>query len=232
MWAEQLLDYQRRKIGRPVVLVVQGGLLPVALEMWREAGNNAIVGVSLCSPPPLRFISPEAPEERNVRGRFRGEPSSPGRLKQRAAWALSLSPVGNLFFRYLRAGKDLPRIRSFSERNLFFDPERVDDEWIRMCDFGSRDARSRFATFSYLAGTIPGGAWRDDRADLLASLDVPSQVLRGGGIPGAEERLQALVEALPQPSCCQLISCGRSVLPYENPAPTAEAIARFLKENW
>jgi len=66
VWAEQLLDYQRRKIGRPAVLVVQGGLLPVALEMWRAAGPDAIAGVSLCSPPPLRFISPEVIKKRKA----------------------------------------------------------------------------------------------------------------------------------------------------------------------
>lgn len=232
VWAEQLLDYQRRSIARPAILVVQGGLLPVALEMWRMAGAEAIAGVSLCSPPPLRFISPEAPEEKYVRGRFRGKPSAPGRLKQRAAWALSNSPAGALFFRYLGSGDGLPRIRSFSERNLFYSTEKVDDEWIQMCDYGSRDARSRFATFSYLAGTIPGGTWRDDRAALLSSLDVPCQVLRGGGIAGAEERLQALVASVPRPSCSELVPEGRAVLPYENARVTAELLARFLEANW
>ena len=146
-----------------------------------------------------------------MRGRFRGAPSGPSRTKQRAAWALACGSAGNLFFRYLRAGKGLPRVRAFSERNLFFNAEKVDDEWIEMCDFGSRDAQSRFATYSYLTGTIPGGAWRDDRAPLLKGLEVPCQLLRGGGIDGTEERLKALMEAVPQPSCCELIPQGRSV---------------------
>ena len=53
----------------------------------------------------------------------------------------------------------------------------ADDEWVAQCVAGSRDARNRFATFSYLCGSIPpGGAWRDDRLDLFDALDVPLQV--------------------------------------------------------
>lgn len=134
-WAGQLLDYHALKIGRPCILVVQGGLLPVGLEMWFEGGNAVVAGASLCSPPPLRFISPEPAAEPNVRGRFRGTGTakrSPGRLKQRLAWALGSTPAGNAFFRYLRAGAGLPRVRSFSERNLFADASHVDDEWMTM----------------------------------------------------------------------------------------------------
>ena len=176
VWSAQLLAYINETLQRPAVLLVQGGLLPVALEMWREC-PEAIAGIVFCSPPPLRFFSAEALEEVGVRQRFRGTPrAAPGRGQQRALWLLSQSSLGGVFFRYLRGAKG-KRIRAFSERNLFHRPENVDEEWMSMCRAGARDTRSRHATFAYLVGTVPGGAWRDDRCELLASIDVPCQVL-------------------------------------------------------
>ena len=237
-WAEQLLTYIKVKVQKPVIIVAQGGLLPVALEMWKAAGMDAVVGISFLSPPPLRFFAPSAEAEPGVRARFSGTPPAaadvrPRRFKQRAFWLLSLTPVGNLFFRYLRGGgKNMPRVRAFSERNLFADSANVDEEWMQMCATGAQDARSRFSTFAYLCGTIPGGAWRDDRSDLLASLNVPCQVLRGDAVEGAADRLAAFVACVPQPSCCGLIAGGRAVLPYEQAEETANELARFLAENF
>lgn len=102
-WAGQLLAYAREELKRPCVLVVQGGLLPVALEMWRLGGADAIAGMSFLSPPPLRFFTPDAEAEPGVRGRFSSR-ATPGRSRQRALWLAAQSPLGGLFFRYLRAG--------------------------------------------------------------------------------------------------------------------------------
>ena len=53
----------------------------------------------------------------------------------------------------------------------------MDDEWLDNCLAGAADSRGRYATFSYLAGSIPaGGAWRDERGDLFDAMDVPLQV--------------------------------------------------------
>jgi pimeloyl-ACP methyl ester carboxylesterase len=189
IWAEQLHAYAKG-IGQPAVLVVQGGLLPVALEMWRLGGTSTIAGICLLSPPPLSFISddpspassrasPRAPSRASSRAR---RPLARKRLRQRLLWLAAQSSAGGAFFRYLRGGGErLPRVRSFSEANLFYDPGSVDDEWIDMCFRGSRDTRSRHATFAYLVGTAPGGVWRDERAHLLSSLTVPTQVIRGSG---------------------------------------------------
>lgn len=243
VWASQLLAYINGTVKRPVILLSQGGLLPVALEMWRTRRTDSIVGASLVSPPPLRFFAPSADAEPGVRKRF-SEPERegvagasrrakpPGRTRQRLLWSLAASPVGNGFFRYLRAGDGQPRIRSFSERNLFNDASAVDDEWMRMCSDGAADARSRFATLAYLCGTVPGGAWRDDRSELLASLDVPTQVLRGDAVINASTRLATFVDAVPNPSCCELIGGGRAVLPYENADQVATSLVRFLADNY
>ena len=236
IWAEQILDYCETQVGRPCIIVSQGGLLPVALEMWKSRGADAIAGISFMSPPPLRFFAPEAEVEQGVRARFQDGNGKKGKLPtrrtQRLLWLASISPLGNLFFRYLRFGKGQPRVRSFCERNLFASASKVDDEWMAMCYEGSRDSRSRFATLGYLVGTVPGGAWRDDRSRLLASLTVPSQVLRGDSVEGAEERLNAFIESVPNPSCCGLIPSGRAVLPYENANAVAVELLRFLSTNY
>lgn len=130
------------------------------------------------------------------------------------------------------AGKDLHRVKAFSQRNLFADPDAVDDEWMAMCREGSRDTRSRHATFAYLVGTVPGGVWRDDRSALLAALSVPCQVLRGDGVEGAAARLAAFEAAVPQPSCCALVPGGRAVLPYENVDVVCALLATYLSDNF
>ena len=63
IWADQLDAYIREQVKEPCVLVVQGGLLPSALEVWRRAGPKAIAGITLLSPPPLKFFSKEAETE-------------------------------------------------------------------------------------------------------------------------------------------------------------------------
>ena len=56
-WAEQLDEYVRQNIARPVVVCTVGRAAPVALEMWRlrrgEKGglDTTIAGVSFISPP-------------------------------------------------------------------------------------------------------------------------------------------------------------------------------------
>ena len=49
VWADQLDAYIREELKEPCVLVVQGGLLPSALEVWRRSGSKAIAGTSVHS---------------------------------------------------------------------------------------------------------------------------------------------------------------------------------------
>lgn len=230
MWADQLDDYVRNEVGRPVVLCAQGGLAPVALEMWRLGGSTTVAGVSLLSPPPFQFFAAAAASA-DADATDAPAPRPPSRRKQRAFWLLAQSSVGGFFYRYLR-GKGGERIRRFSEANLFADPRCVDDEWVAQCVAGAADTRSRHAVYSYLCGTIPGGVWRDDRSPLLQSLDTPCQLLRGDAVADAEERLAAQVALVPRPSCCALVPNARSVLPWEAARPTAAHLARFLASNF
>ena len=63
VWAEQVDAYIREELKEPCVLVVQGGLLPSALEVWRRSGAKAIAGVSVLSPPPLSFFTTQEADE-------------------------------------------------------------------------------------------------------------------------------------------------------------------------
>ena len=45
------------------MLVVQGGLLPSALEVWRRSGAKAIAGISVLSPPSLSFFTTQEESE-------------------------------------------------------------------------------------------------------------------------------------------------------------------------
>jgi hypothetical protein len=217
VWADQVDAYIREELEEPCVLVVQGGLLPSALEVWRRSGSKAIAGISVLSPPSLSFFttrevdevpggtleardataalgvrtSPRVRKRDVLRRALRfwrrddaaaaaapSAPSGPTRRIQRLVWAVACTPVGNLFFRRLRGGAPPGvRIREFTEQSLFADAADVDDEWLDNCLAGAADSRGRYATFSYLAGSIPaGGAWRDERGALFDAMDVPLQV--------------------------------------------------------
>lgn len=105
------------------------------------------------------------------------------------------------------------------------------------CITGSRDTRSRFATFSYLCGSIPaGGAWRDDRLELFDSLTVPLQLLRGDyvGVENATERAEQILARAPQPSrsCSAIIRGSRACVPYERAPATARMLYKFIETHF
>ena len=138
-------------------------------------------------------------------------------------------PVGNIFYRRLR-GKKGERIRSFTDKNLF--AGESDDAWVKQCYESARDSRGRFATLSYLCGTIPaGGAWRDERGGLLADLSVPTCIIRGA-FKGAQDpvnRTSAALERLPWPAGGYIVRDARACLPWEQPEQTASALLSFIK---
>jgi len=230
VWAQQLDAYLRETFDEPAILVVQGGLLPCALEMWRLGGRETIAGMSLMSPPPFRFVAEDA-DAGDWNPSSRAPPRKrASRRNQRIAWALSVSPFGNYLFRRLRA-KNGERIRSFTKNSLFAGD--VDDRWVKQCVESASDARGRFATLSYLCGTIPaGGSWRDDRANLLDSLDVPVQIIRGdfkpaGGVDPVS-RTEVALKRLRRPVDSYVVAGARACLPWEQPESCAACLGAFL----
>ncbi len=226
-WAEQVAYFIEKIATGPVVLVVQGALLPVAVEVMAEVmatrAAEKVVGMVLSGPPAWRLMT---------------TPTAP--WKQRLVWGLLASPLGNLFYRYARREKFL---RSFSERQLFEQPKDVDDRWLAMLDEGSKDMDSRYAVFSFLAGF-----WRQDYAAKIALIQQPVLIVMGENAStidrktakqverqvkesetveqASRKRLQDYLDHFPR---AQGVSVsGRNVMPYEATDEFVKAIAPFV----
>jgi pimeloyl-ACP methyl ester carboxylesterase len=212
-WANQLGYFLQTVVQQPVVILVQGALLPVALELLKSPEHRQQVrGLVMAGPPPWDLINQDWP-----------------RWKTQLFWRLFNSPLGGLFFRYARRRQFLQR---FSVRQLFDQPEAVDEEWLEMLNTGAPMA-SRHAVFSFLAGF-----WRQDYRDAIAALTQPSLVVMGEATTsisrstedqtGAGQRLIDYRQHFPD---CQGITIpGRNVLPYESVEEFVDAIAPFIQQ--
>lgn len=224
-WAEQIAYFVENIASRPVVLVVQGALLPVAVELMATRVTEKVAGMVLSGPPAWRLMT--TPTEA---------------WKQTLAWTLLTSPLGNLFYRYARRETFL---RSFSERQLFKRAEDVDKHWLTMLHKGSRDMDSRYAVFSFLAGF-----WRQDYAAKIARIQQPVLVVMGENAStidrktakqieqqieqsasveqASRKRLQDYIDHFPRAEGVSIR--GRNVMPYEAPDEFVKAIAPFINE--
>lgn len=220
-WAEQLAYFIEQVVDEPVVLVVQGALLPVVVALmsnFEQAAAAKVKGLVLSGPPAWRLMTTPTDE-----------------WKQSLAWRLFASPLGSAFYRYARREKFL---RSFSERQLFERAEDVSEAWLSMLHEGSREMASRYAVFSFLAGF-----WRQDYAEAIAQIQQPvlivmgedastidrktAQTVRKATDNPSQKRLQDYMDHFPR---AQGISIpGRNVLPYESTAEFVNAIAPFVK---
>jgi pimeloyl-ACP methyl ester carboxylesterase len=210
-WAEQLQYFLRTVVQKPVIVVVQGALLPVAIELV-QMESNLIAGLVLCGPPAWAVITNKSPAWR-----------------QKVLWNLLDSPFGSGFYRYARTPKFL---RSFSIRQLFDSESSVDSDWLNTLVAGAENPASRHAVFSFLAGF-----WRQDYSNLMASIVQPTLVVVGetassisqeGKKETPDERLADYLTCLPQGRGIKVN--GRNVLPYESTAEFVAAIAPFINE--
>lgn len=213
-WAEQLQYFLQTEIKKPVILMAQGALLPVAIALIQlQKEPNLIKGLVLSGPPSWSLIT---------------KPTST--LRQKLLWNLFFdSPVGAAFYRYARTPQFL---RSFSIRQLFNSVEDVDEKWIDMLLAGAANPDSRYAVFSFLAGF-----WRQNYADAIANITQPTLVVMGetaSGINKAgkgetpDQRLANYLQYLPAGEAIKI--SGRNVLPYESTAHFVSAIAPFVKK--
>ena len=200
-WADQLYHFITTVVQRPVVLLVQGALATTALLMVdRPDSDRWIRGLVLAGPPGWPLLTQSVPA-----------------LQPRLLWnGFFGTAIGNAFFRYARRPAFLS---SFSERQLFADPEAIDQEWLDLLAQGA-DLDNRYAVFSFLAGF-----WRRDYTALVEAVQQPTLVLFGQAASGidrisrpddAQQRLRDYLSHLPQ-GTGQLIP-GRNVLPYESTA--------------
>ena len=210
-WAEQLNYFLQDVVQKPVLLVVQGALLPVAIALVQlQQQSNLIKGLVLSGPPAWRVMT-----------------ESRAQTQQKLLWNLFFdTPIGRLFWLYARRRAFL---RSFSIRQLFATEADVDQVWLDFLVIGATDANSRYAVFSFLAGF-----WRKDYTTKMASLPQPTLVLFGeeassispsGMAETPQQRCQAY-EAGWQNAQSQII-VGRNVLPYESTSAFIQAMLPF-----
>jgi len=212
-WAEQLQHFLQTVVKKPVIVVVQGALLPVAIALVNSSQSAEwIRGLVLAGPPAWAVIT---------------EKSSA--WQQRWRWNLLDSPLGNAFYRYARRQQFLS---SFSTRQLFADVNSVDAEWLNTLDAGAKNPDSRYAVFSFLAGF-----WRQDYTEAIAAISQPTLVVVGdtassisqaGKAETPDQRLADYLSYLPKGRGLKMP--GRNVLPYESTAEFVAAIAPFVDE--
>ncbi|MGK7945093.1 MAG: alpha/beta hydrolase [Microcystaceae cyanobacterium] len=210
-WARQLSYFIEKVIKKPVILVVQGALFPVAIKLVPLA-SSLIKGVVLSGPPSWPLITKET-----------------GKTQQKLLWNLFFnSPVGigNLFYRYARRRQFLS---SFSTRQLFASEKDVDSQWLDTLQQGAEDLQSRYAVFSFLAGF-----WRENYESQIKQMNVPIMVVFGkqassigkeGKKDTGSDRLTDYLKYLPQGQG-KMIS-GRNVLPYESTNEFVEVVSQF-----
>ncbi|MBW4560138.1 MAG: alpha/beta hydrolase [Mojavia pulchra JT2-VF2] len=210
-WAEQLHCFLQTVVQQPVVVVVQGALLPVAIRLVQKE-NNLIHSLVLAGPPAWSIITKKYPE-----------------WQQKLTWNLLDSPLGYSFYRYARTPKFL---RSFSTRQLFASGDTVDQEWLNTLVAGAENTGNRYAVFSFLAGF-----WRQNYSSDIAYINQPTLVVVGetassisqeGKKETPDERLADYLACLPQGRGIKLP--GRNVLPYESTPEFVAAIAPFIDQ--
>jgi pimeloyl-ACP methyl ester carboxylesterase len=210
-WAEQLQHFLQTVVGKPAVVVAQGALLPVAIEL-AQLQPNLIRGLVLSGPPAWGIMT---------------KPTLA--WQQKLTWNLLDSPAGSAFYRYARRRQFL---QSFSTKQLFGDANSVDAEWLDTLEAGAANPASRHAVFSFLAGF-----WRKDYKPAVAAIAQPtlvvfgekaSSISREGKQELPAQRLADYLNALPQGRGLQIK--GRNVLPYESTPEFVAAVAAFVSE--
>lgn len=208
-WAAQLQHFLQTVIQKPVTLVVQGALLPVALETVQlQTQPNLIQKLVLANPPAMALMT---------------QPT--GVRKQKLTWNLLDSPLGAGFYLYARRPQFLS---SFSTRQLFANTEQVDREWLELLAKGAANPASRHAVFSFLAGF-----WRQNYRAAIAAITQPTLVVMGDRASSIsrdkqdtpERRLADYLKCLPHGEGVKI--AGRNVLPYESTSEFTTTLAAF-----
>ncbi|MEO0768354.1 MAG: alpha/beta hydrolase [Cyanobacteria bacterium J06649_4] len=223
-WAEQLAYFVEQIVKEPVVIVVQGALLPVAVELMSLSAAQYVKGLVLSGPPAWPLMTTPTAER-----------------KTKLAWQLFSSPLGNAFYRYARREKFL---RSFSQRQLFDNATDVTADWLNMLNAGSQNMDSRYAVFSFLAGF-----WRQDYGGAIARIQQPTLIVMGEDASTIDrtvakqmenqsaeneatdsnrKRLQDYLDHFPRAK--GIIISGRNVLPYESTVEFVQVVAPFVAE--
>ncbi len=212
-WAEQVSTLIVETVQQPVVLVVQGALLPVAVELVTRTPAAAQVKGLMLSGPPAWSLMTQATSPR----------------QQRLSWNLLDSPFGWAFYRYARRRAFLA---SFSRRQLFASDAEISDAWLTMLTDGAADMASRHAVFSFLAGL-----WRQGYGDAMSRIQIPTLIAMGEAAStidrvaaGARDQSRLQDYLTHWPNAKGMTLPGRNVLPYESTAAFTAALLDFVAQ--
>jgi pimeloyl-ACP methyl ester carboxylesterase len=209
-WAAQLLDLIQTVIQQPVIVLAQGALFPVAIELAQKVQPGQIRGLVLSGPPAWPVMTRQTPD-----------------WQQKLSWNLFDSPLGLAFYQYAQRRGFIER---FSIRQLFAEAAAVDAEWLNRLATDAKTQASRHAVFSFLAGF-----WRKDYTEAISKLDLPtlvvlgntaSSISRSGKSETPDERMADYLKHLPHGQGVEI--AGRNVLPYESTQKFVEAIKPFV----
>jgi pimeloyl-ACP methyl ester carboxylesterase len=210
-WAKQLQFFLENVVQKPVIVIAQGALFPVAIELFKLA-PNLITGLILSGPTAWKVTTKNAPK-----------------WEQKLLWSIFSSPIGNLFFRYARTRKFLS---SFSQKQLFASSAAVDEEWLDTLAADAQNMAGRYAVFSFLAKF-----WQRDYSGDIAAINKPTLIVLGdrssaiskeGKTDTPDERMTDYLTCLPQGRGIKIK--GRNVLPYESTIDFVAAISPFIEE--
>ncbi len=211
-WAMQLNFFLENVVKKPVILVVQGASLPIAVYMSAgDLKSDLVQGLILSGPPAWNIMT-----------------NGGNRKISEIVWNLFFdSFVGSLFYKYAQRRKF---IESFSIKELFAKPEDVDDEWLDMLEKGGLNPRNRYGVFSFLAGF-----WRKDYTKLMTKMEQKilllmgekaSSVSKDGFKESPEQRIDLYEKNFANLKGKKI--SGRNVLPYESTEEFVGKLQEFI----
>ena len=213
-WAKQLNYFIDKVVKKPVILVVQGASFPIAIYMSAgELKSNFVQSLVLSGPPAWNIMS------------------NGGNLRiSEIVWNLFFdSFIGSLFYQYARRRQF---IQSFSIKQLFANPEDVDDNWLDKLEKEAVNSENRYAVFSFLAGF-----WRKDYSKLIKQIEQRVLMLVGekatsvskeGFKESPEQRMELYQQNIPNLTAKKI--SGRNVLPYESTTEFVQQLNLFCSQ--
>ena len=214
-WVRGLEALWRAEIQRPMVVLSQGGLAPLAIQLaarqtdtWR--GDLAVCGLVLASPPEWQSLSTGSSQEEVMKnyGQLEATLGSPSALGTLAYRALCARPFVQLFSSVFLYGEERDDFQGF----------------VDACCENARPER-RWPVIAFNAGMVGQRGLEDE----LLSLQQPTLVLIGNAkgkplVDGGrdfEERMRN----------CKLRGLqGRNVLPWESAPETCDAVRGFVAD--
>lgn len=212
-WADQLNYFITNIIKTPVIIICQGGLFPIAIDLINNCPqSNLIKGLILASPPTIKYVTETKPY-----------------WQQKLSWNLffDFPLIGTNFYKYARGRQFL---EDFSIRQLFANSKSVDEIWLKTLEKGAENLKTRYAVYSFLAGF-----WRQDYRERMSKIKQKTLIVMGDQTSSVgknkkpetpQERLNFYLNQFINSE--GIIIPGRNVLPYESPLEFVSVSINFV----